>query len=69
MAWFVPPAATAAAALSLILGIGCLAAADAFGEPIRGPEALGPRPRTTRPAPGHKIYPYLLRDVTIERPN
>ncbi len=31
-----PPAATAAAALSLILGVGCLAAADAFGEPIKG---------------------------------
>jgi putative transposase len=32
-------------------------------------EALGPKPRTTKPAPGHKIYPYLLRDMTIERPN
>jgi putative transposase len=31
--------------------------------------ALGPRPRTTRPAPGHKIYPYLLRNLTIERVN
>jgi len=34
-----------------------------------GIEALGPKPRTTKPAPGHKIYPYLLRDMTIERPN
>ena len=34
-----------------------------------GIEALGPKPRTTKPAPGHKIYPYLLRDLTIERPN
>ncbi|HMF07183.1 MAG TPA: IS3 family transposase [Methylocella sp.] len=34
-----------------------------------GIEALGPKPRTTRPAPGHKIYPYLLRNVTIERAN
>jgi putative transposase len=34
-----------------------------------GIEALGPRPRTTKPAPGHKIYPYLLRDKVIERPN
>jgi len=32
-------------------------------------EALGPKPRTTKPAPGHKIYPYLLRDTKIERPN
>ncbi len=34
-----------------------------------GIAALGPKPRTTRPAPGHKIYPYLLRGLTIERPN
>lgn len=34
-----------------------------------GIEALGPKPRTTKPAPGHKIYPYLLRDMTIDRPN
>ena len=34
-----------------------------------GIEALGPKARTTRPAPGHKIYPYLLRNVTIERAN
>jgi len=34
-----------------------------------GIAALGPKPRTTRPAPGHKIYPYLLRDVTVDRPN
>lgn len=32
-----PPAATAAAALSLMLGVGCLVAADTFGEPIKGP--------------------------------
>jgi len=34
-----------------------------------GIEALGPKPRTSTPAPGHKIYPYLLRDLTIDRPN
>ena len=34
-----------------------------------GIEALGPKPRTSKPAPGHKVYPYLLRDLTIERPN
>jgi len=27
------------------------------------------RPRTSIPAKGHKLYPYLLRDVSIERPN
>jgi len=31
--------------------------------------ALGPKPRTTKPAPGHKIFPYLLRNLAIERPN
>jgi putative transposase len=36
---------------------------------LMGIAALGPKPRTSKPAPGHKIYPYLLRDVTIERPN
>ena len=36
---------------------------------LMGIEALGPKPRTTKPASGHKIYPYLLRDLTIERPN
>ena len=36
---------------------------------LMGIAALGPKPRTTKPAPGHKIYPYLLRDMTIERAN
>jgi putative transposase len=31
--------------------------------------ALGPKPRTTQPAPGHRIFPYLLRNLTIERSN
>ena len=26
------------------------------------------RPKTGTPAPGHKIYPYLLRGLTINRP-
>jgi hypothetical protein len=34
-----------------------------------GIAALGPKPRTTKPAPGHKIFPYLLRGLAIERPN
>src|SRR5205823_3570663 len=34
-----------------------------------GIAALGPKPRTTKPAPGHKIFPYLLRELVIERPN
>jgi len=34
-----------------------------------GIAALGAKPRTTTPAPGHKIYPYLLRGVAIDRPN
>jgi putative transposase len=34
-----------------------------------GIEALYRRPRTTKPEPGHKIYPYLLRGLTVTRPN
>ena len=32
-------------------------------------EALYRKPSTSKPAPGHKIYPYLLRGMTIARPN
>jgi putative transposase len=32
-----------------------------------GIEALYRRPRTTKPEPGHKIYPYLLRGMAITR--
>src|SRR5579875_2596470 len=32
-------------------------------------EALYRRPNTSKPEPGHKIYPYLLRAITVERPN
>ena len=34
-----------------------------------GIEALYRRPRTTKPEPGHRIYPYLLRGMKIVRPN
>jgi putative transposase len=34
-----------------------------------GIEALYRRPRTTKPEPGHKIYPYLLRGMKITCPN
>ena len=34
-----------------------------------GIEALYRRPRTTKPEPGHKIYPYLLGGMDITRPN
>jgi putative transposase len=36
---------------------------------LMGIEALGPKPRTSKPAPGHRIYPYLLRNLTVDRPN
>jgi putative transposase len=32
-------------------------------------EALYRRPNTSKAAPGHKIYPYLLRGMAVERPN
>jgi len=34
-----------------------------------GIEAIYSRPRTSIPAPGHKIFPYLLRELTIDRAN
>jgi putative transposase len=34
-----------------------------------GVEAIYRRPNTSKPAPGHKIYPYLLRGVKVDRPN
>ena len=34
-----------------------------------GIEAIYRRPHTSKPAPGHKIYSYLLRHLVVERPN
>ena len=34
-----------------------------------GVEAIYRRPNTSKPAPGHRIYPYLLRGLAITRPN
>lgn len=34
-----------------------------------GIEALAPQPGTSKAAPGHKVYPYLLRNVAITRSN
>jgi putative transposase len=34
-----------------------------------GLEPIYQRPRTTVPHPEHRVYPYLLREMVIERPN
>ena len=34
-----------------------------------GMEAIYRKPNTSKPAPGHKIYPYLLRGVSVDHPN
>jgi putative transposase len=34
-----------------------------------GIEAVYRRPNTSKPAPGHEIYPYLLRDLPVTRPD
>jgi len=34
-----------------------------------GVEAIYRRPRTSQPHPGHRVFPYLLRDQRIDRPN
>jgi len=36
---------------------------------LMGLESIAPRKRTTVPGDGHKIYPYLLRNLDIDRPN
>lgn len=36
---------------------------------LMGLEAIYPKPRTSRPHPEHKVYPYLLRGLDINRPN
>ena len=36
---------------------------------LMGLEAIYPRPRTSKPHPGHRIYPYLLKGLDIKRPD
>jgi len=36
---------------------------------LMGLEALHPKRRTSAPGTGHRIYPYRLRGLTIDRPN
>jgi putative transposase len=36
---------------------------------LMGLRAVYPKPRTSQPGKGHKIYPYLLNGLTIDRPN
>ena len=36
---------------------------------VMGLEAIYQKPNTSRSHPGHKVYPYLLRGLAIERPN
>jgi len=36
---------------------------------LMGLEAIYPKPRLSQAGRGHRVYPYLLRDVRIERPN
>jgi putative transposase len=36
---------------------------------LMGLEAMVPKPTTSEPHPEHPVYPYLLRDLTISRPD
>jgi putative transposase len=36
---------------------------------VMGLESLAPKPSTSKPAPEHAVYPYLLRNLTIARVN
>jgi putative transposase len=55
----------------LLRGEGVMIGRDLVTTMMRrmGIEALYRRPNTSKPAPGHKIYPYLLRGVEVKRPN
>ena len=36
---------------------------------LMGLQSLAPGPDTSRAHPAHPVYPYLLRDIVVERPN
>lgn len=36
---------------------------------LMGIESVAPKPKTSRPAPEHPVYPYLLRGLSIDRAN
>jgi len=36
---------------------------------LMGLQAIYPKPKTSKPGPGHQVYPYLLRGLEITRPN
>ena len=36
---------------------------------LMGLEAIYPKPRLSDPDPEHVLYPYLLRDLIVDRPN
>jgi len=36
---------------------------------IMGIEAMVPKPSLSKPAPGNKIYPYLLRELEVNQPD
>ena len=36
---------------------------------LMGLQAIYPAPRTSDPHPSHRVYPYLLKGMTIDRPN
>jgi putative transposase len=54
-----------------LLGQGYVVGRDRVRRLLRllGLEAVYQKPRTSKPAAGHKIFPYLLRDLVIHRPN
>ena len=36
---------------------------------LMGLQSLAPQPDTSRAHPEHPVYPYLLQDIVVERPN
>ena len=66
-----PPFAGSRMMRDLLRGEGVAIGRERVASMMRrmGIEALYRRPSTSRPAPGHKIYPYLLRGLDVVRPN
>lgn len=56
---------------AMLNGEGCHASRKRVQRLMRkmGIASLGAKPRTTKPAQGHRIFPYLQRQMMIDRPN
>src|SRR5262249_15991100 len=54
---------------SMLIAIWCSTRTSVKAEHVNWLPSVYRRPNTSKPAPGHRIYPYLLRGLAIDRPN